>query len=136
MDNLTIDGYSQLGSKPSSNGILGGNNANIQIVPRFGPVAGESIRITRISPSAVPRDFLYSGYSDFRKRHVGSLSVPDGFRSQPRVHRAWKRRAAPGSLHLCHCPGQEGTERREDYGDVGFGLKPGMMNRQAKEESP
>lgn len=31
-NNVTIDGYSQPGSKPNSNGILGGNNAQIKIV--------------------------------------------------------------------------------------------------------
>ena len=31
-DNVTIDGYSQPGSSPNTNPILGGNNAHIQIV--------------------------------------------------------------------------------------------------------
>ncbi len=31
-NNVTIDGYSQPGAKPNSNGILGGNNAQIKIV--------------------------------------------------------------------------------------------------------
>lgn len=66
-NNVTIDGYSQPGSKPNSNGILGGNNAAIKIVldstsddsgPSLDPLHPEFVerRSTRLT--------AYSGYGD------------------------------------------------------------------------
>ncbi|MFO1461127.1 MAG: hypothetical protein U1G08_17195 [Verrucomicrobiota bacterium] len=79
VDNLTIDGYSQPGSKPNSNGILGGNNANIQIVldstdPSQGVNPDNPDQPLRRSTR-----LLYSGYGDSENAMLGVVGA-DGFK--------------------------------------------------------
>ena len=80
-DNVTIDGYSQPGSKPNSNGILGGNNAAIQVVldstgadsqPSPDPATPDMLvrRSTRL---------LFSGYGDSENGILGVVGG-DGFK--------------------------------------------------------
>ena len=80
-NNVTIDGYSQPGSKPNSNGILGGNNAVIDIVldssgsdqaPSLDPAKPDQVqrRSTRL---------LFSGYGDSENGILGVVGG-DGFK--------------------------------------------------------
>ncbi len=80
-NNVTIDGYSQPGSKPNSNGILGGNNAVIDIVldstgNESGPSAdpGAPDQVTRRSTR-----MLMSGYGDSENAILGVVGG-DGFK--------------------------------------------------------
>ncbi len=80
-NNVFIDGYSQTGSKPNSNGILGGNNAVIDIV------LDSSADDTLPSPDVNNPDLLvrrstrllHSGYGDSENAVLGVLEG-DGFR--------------------------------------------------------
>jgi hypothetical protein len=74
-NNVTIDGYSQPGSSPNSNPILGGNNAKIQIVLDSSDSAS--------SPSTNPENPLllvrrstrlpFSGYGDSENAIIGVM---------------------------------------------------------------
>jgi len=74
-NDVTIDGYTQPGSKPNSNGILGGNNAVIQIV------LDSTSEEARPSPDPEKPELLvrrstrlpYSGYGDSENAILGVL---------------------------------------------------------------
>lgn len=80
-NNVTIDGYSQPGSKPNSNPILGGNNAQIQIV--LDSTGADSLP----SPDpALPDELVrrstrlpFSGYGDSENAILGVVEA-DGFK--------------------------------------------------------
>jgi hypothetical protein len=82
-NNVTIDGYSQPGSRPNSNGILGGNNAQIRIV------LDSSADDSRPSPDPANEALLvrrstrlpFSGYGDSENAILGVLEA-DGFKAR------------------------------------------------------
>lgn len=79
VDNLTIDGYSQPGSKANSNGILGGNNANIKIVldstSDAQGVNPENAELPLRHSTRLP----FSGYGGSENAILGVLAA-DGFK--------------------------------------------------------
>ena len=79
VDNLTIDGYSQPGSKPNSNGILGGNNANIQIV-LDSTDPSEAVDPNNLDlPLRRSTRLPFSGYGDSENAMLGVVAA-DGFK--------------------------------------------------------
>ena len=78
-DNVTIDGYSQPGSKPNSNGILGGNNADIRIVlDSSDPAEGANPQNADL-PLRRSTRLPFSGYGDSENAILGVLAA-DGFK--------------------------------------------------------
>jgi len=71
--NVTIDGYSQPGSKPNSNGILGGNNAQIQVV------LDSSGTDTKPSPDAGEPDQLVTRSTRILGHMYGDTSDNNGY---------------------------------------------------------
>ena len=79
VDNLTVDGYSQPGSKPNSNGILGGNNADIRIVlDSTNPAEGLNPDNPEL-PLRHSTRLPHSGYGDSENAILGVLGA-DGFK--------------------------------------------------------
>ncbi len=79
VDNLTIDGYSQPGSRPNSNGILGGNNADIRIVlDSTDPEEGLNPDNPEL-PLRHSTRLPYSGYGDSENAVLGVMGA-DGFK--------------------------------------------------------
>ncbi len=72
VSNVTIDGYSQPGSSANSNGILGGNNANIQVYLDSTDPTLTSDDLP-LGPSTRLTD--YSGYSDSENAILGLVAA-------------------------------------------------------------
>ena len=78
-DNVTLDGYSQPGSKPNSNGILGGNNATLRIVlDSTDPGEGANPANSEL-PLRHSTRLPFSGYGDSENAILGVLGA-DGFK--------------------------------------------------------
>lgn len=80
VNNLTIDGYSQPGSKPNSNGILGGNNAVLKIVLDS---SGTDSRATANPdlPDRRSTRLPFSGYGNSENAILG-VNEADGFKAR------------------------------------------------------
>lgn len=79
VDNLTIDGYSQPGSRPNSNGILGGNNASLQIVLDSSDPSDGANPDNPELPLRRSTRLPFSGYGDSENAMLGVLGA-DGFK--------------------------------------------------------
>lgn len=79
VDNVTIDGYSQPGSQPNSNGILGGNDAIIKIVLDSSDPSEGNNPANPDLPLRRSTRLPYSGYGDSENAIIGVLAA-DGFK--------------------------------------------------------
>ncbi len=123
-NNVTIDGYSQPGSKPNSNGILGGNNANIKIV--LDSTGADTAPATGTNPDLLERRSTrlpFPGYGDSENAIFGVFAA-NGFKVRGLSFIGRYVAASDGDPKIYGVALVKGSKNAKVQG-CWFGLKPG-----------
>ncbi len=124
VNNVFIDGYSQSGSKPNSNGILGGNNANIKIVldssgADSAPSTGTNRDLLERRSTRLP----FPGYGDSENGVFGVFAA-NGFKVRGLSFIGRYVAASDGDPKIYAVALVKGSKNAKVQG-CWFGLKPG-----------